>query len=89
MKLIIDIPEEALKEMKTEEFISIESLDTAIECIKNGIPLDDVKVEIFRQSEQNNEKFSHDWNEGFNDGMFHTLTIIRECIKHISGKDKE
>ena len=43
MKLIIDIPEDALKEMRTEEFISIESLDTAIECIKNGTPLDDVK----------------------------------------------
>ena len=39
MKLIIDIPEDALKEMKTKEFISIESLDTAIECIKNGTPL--------------------------------------------------
>ena len=46
MKLIIDIPEDALKEMRTEEFISIESLDTAIECIKNGTPLDDVKAEI-------------------------------------------
>ena len=46
MKLIIDIPEDALKEMKTEEFISIESIDTAIECIKNGTPLDDVKAEI-------------------------------------------
>jgi len=46
MKLIIDIPEDALKEMRTEEFISIESLDTAIECIKNGTPLDDVKVEL-------------------------------------------
>jgi hypothetical protein len=40
MKLIIDIPEEALKEMNTKEFISIESIDTAIECIKNGILLD-------------------------------------------------
>lgn len=48
------------------------------EIIGNGIPLDDIKAEIFRQSEQNNENFSHDWNEGFNDGMFHTLTIIRE-----------
>lgn len=46
MKLIIDIPEDALKEMKTKEFISIESIDTAIECIQNGIPLDDVKAEI-------------------------------------------
>ena len=46
MKLIIDIPEDALKEMRTEEFISIESLDTAIECIKNGTPLDDVKSEL-------------------------------------------
>ena len=45
MKLIIDIPKDALKEMKTEELISIESLDTAIECIKNGTPLDDVKAE--------------------------------------------
>ena len=46
MKLIIEIPEDVLKEMKTKEFISIESLNNAIECIKNGTPLDDVKAEI-------------------------------------------
>ena len=51
--------------------------------------IEDIKAEAFRQSEQNNENFSHDWNEGFNDGMFHTLTIIRECFKHISGKENE
>ena len=56
MKLIIDIPEDALKEMKTEEFISIESIDTAIECIKNGTPFDDVKAEI-EQTAKDYDKF--------------------------------
>ena len=59
MKIIIDIPEDALKEMKTEEFISIESLDTAIECIKNGTPLDDVKAEIDRQEFTHHEGLTH------------------------------
>ena len=43
--------------------------------------------EIFRQSKQVNQNFSADWNEGFNDGMFHTLTIIRGIIKESEGKD--
>ena len=37
--------------------------------------------EVFVQCKQFNERFSNDWNEGFNDGMFHTLTIIKEIIK--------
>jgi hypothetical protein len=65
MKLIIDISEDALKEMKTEEFISIESLDVAIECIKNGTPLD-------RDSEQDEVQayyagMSCGWEEGRKD----------------------
>ena len=84
MKLIIDIPEELYEEITQDEACGLNELTRAI---AHGTPLDDVKAEIFRQSDQNNENFSHDWNEGFNDGMFHTLTIIRECFKHISGKE--
>lgn len=43
--------------------------------------LDKAKNEIFRQCKQINYNFSMDWNEGFNDGMFHTLTIINEILK--------
>ena len=88
MKLIIDIPEEYLKTIKA---ISDETSSFDMLLIKYGTPFDsfieDIKTEIFRQSKQTNESFSHDWNEGFNDGMFHVLTIIRENFKHISGKE--
>ena len=36
---------------------------------------------VYLLCKQFNENFSKDWNEGFNDGMFHTLTIIKEIIK--------
>ena len=45
--------------------------------------------EIFVQCKQFNENFSKDWNEGFNDGMFHTLTIIKEIIKADKEVDHE
>ena len=93
MKLIIDIPEEDRKDIGNIHFVR-EGLKFKIgKAIMNGTPLDDViediKAAVFKQSEQTNERFSHDWNEGFNDGMFHTLTIIREYFKHISVKESE
>ena len=90
VKLIIEIPKSALELLNTT---GVDWLDAEhiLSAVANGTPFDsvieDIKTEVFRQSEQNNENFSHDWNEGFNDGMFHTLTIIRECFKHISGKE--
>ena len=89
MKLIIDIPD---KEYKYTCEMRLHNRTCYDEAIRNGTPFDsvieDIKAEVFRQSKQTNESFSHDWNEGFNDGMFHTLTIIREYFKHISGKEK-
>lgn len=89
VKLIIEIPEPIYDRIKYLEPNADTMLDKLMRVVQNGIPLDDVKAEVFRQSEQNNENFSHDWNEGFNDGMFHTLTIIGDYFMHIGKAESE
>lgn len=72
----------------------VDNYDDAVDmakAIRNGTPLPkghDIETllqrttdEVFVQCKQFNESFSNDWNEGFNDGMFHTLTIIKGIIK--------
>ena len=89
MKLMIDIPEEEYYFVKKQVADGIKNPLKIL--IANGTPFDsvieDIKAEIFRQSKQINESFSRDWNDGFNDGMFHVLIIIREDFKHISGQE--
>jgi len=85
VKLIIEIPKTMYENVQNGTYCG-----TLYKELKNGIPLDDVKAEVFRQSKQTNETFSPEWNDGFNDGMFHTLTIIRDYFKHIAeSEDKE
>ena len=43
--------------------------------------IDKAVKEIFVQCKQTNPNFSKDWNEGFNDGMFHAITIIKGIRK--------
>ena len=43
--------------------------------------LEKAVAEIYKQCPQVNPNYSEDWNEGFNDGMFHAITIIRDIIK--------
>ena len=91
MKLIIDIPEEIVKEMKTEDLISIEVIDNAIECIKNGTPFDsvieDIKAEIAKIEIPKDVK-TVDGSFAFCQALeIADLAIDRAVDKHISGKE--
>ena len=76
MKLIIDIPEDVLKEMKTKEFISIESLDTAIECIKNGTPLDDMLDKIIAEIDEKSSHYEHFSSSNTANGLMIAKRIV-------------
>ena len=91
MQIVIDIDDNLYTRLFDN---GVDNYDDAVDmakAIRKGTPLPkghDVDTllqkatdEIFVQCKQFNENFSKDWNEGFNDGMFHTLTIIKEIIK--------
>ena len=86
-EIIVKLPDEAYEDIKA----TYSGADVLYCAVKFGTPLPkghDIDAllqkatdEVFVQCKQFNERFSKDWNEGFNDGMFHTLTIIKEIIK--------
>ena len=90
MKLVIDINKDVYDECHGHIYYP----DTGAElfdAVKSGTPfesiVEEITAEVFRQSKETNERFSHDWNEGFNDGMFHAVIVLKEVLKHISGKE--
>lgn len=86
--------EEAINELKRHKArfnadfgwntTTLTALDMAIKALEQE-PFDEIidktVKEIFAQSKLINPNYSKDWNEGFDDGMFHTITIINGIRK--------
>ena len=93
MQVVVNIDEDTYKDIKSGKiYTSVRDVpQESVVAIANGtlLPkrynvdtlLQKATDEAFVQCKQFNERFSKDWNEGFNDGMFHTLTIIKDIIK--------
>ena len=94
IELVIKIPEKTVNDIKDNAMfagsISSDIRWDITNAIVNGTPLeqepfdeiiDKTVKEIYVQCKQTNSNFSKDWNEGFNDGMFHTITIIKGIRK--------
>lgn len=97
MQIVIDIPDKVYErfgyEYREENCISKYTNEIILNAFCNGTPLpkghglsfdeiiDKAVKEIFVQCKQTNPNYSKDWNEGFNDGMFHAITIIKGIRK--------
>lgn len=82
MKLIIDIPYSTVKDILTGKDVSNTSLYKAVE---NGIPLDAITDEIYREKEaihfDLNEAKARWTNSGIYDGLEWALEIIDKHVK--------
>ena len=93
MKLLIEIPDDYVEELKMQQnFLGMEKEDIiesafgmARYSIANGIPLEDIKEEIKGYVAEN--KNSEDlYLAGCGDGAYHILAIINKRISELKGE---
>lgn len=85
MKLIIDIPESIYDTIQADMMISREQLAVLQKHIENGIPLEAITDEIYREKEaihfDLNEAKARWTNGGIYDGLEWALEIIDKHVK--------
>lgn len=77
-EMAIKAVDDEIKEKAKADFIALCAEQEPFDEI-----IDKTVKEIYVQCKQTNSNFSKDWNEGFNDGMFHAITIIKGIRKGV------
>ena len=70
---------------RTDSIKTLLAMSEIFDAIRKGgytlCKVDEVESKVFEQAGTINERFSADWNKGFDDGMFHTVSMMREACR--------